>query len=106
MGMLHSLLPAASAQSPQDAVDSEFINIGSIPETDPAHPRNGAIPAFHVYRSLRQHLVDAAAGSTIADEVMANWPSSIRYFPIWFTRTWQRVPDCSIYFSSQAVPSH
>jgi len=87
----------ARTQKPQDADDKVFdANSGSVPTTDPAHHRHGAIPARHVYRTLRPELLDGGP-DPVVDAVLAVWPNGPRYFPLRFTRTWKQVPNASIH---------
>jgi hypothetical protein len=94
-------LTVARTQKAQDVSDAMFdLNSGvSMPRTDPVHQSHGAIPARHVYRLLRWDTLGAALGEPVPDKILAEWPSAPRYYPIQFTRTWKRIPNCSAYLS-------
>lgn len=90
----------ARAQSPQDAPDADLdaLAAAGVTAADPRHPRNAPIPARHVYRTLRPHLIDAAVGTVVPDACLAAWPAARRFFPFQITRTWQRIPNFSVLF--------
>jgi hypothetical protein len=54
------------------------------------------MPARHIYREVRPHLIDGMVGNAFADAVLAAWPRAPRYFAVPVTRTWQKVPNFSI----------
>jgi hypothetical protein len=94
----------ARSQPPQDGPDSALDALApGIDATDPRHPRNAPIPARHVYRSLRPHLLDAATGAAVPDTCLAAWPAARRYFPFQVTRTWQNVPNFSVLFPPRSA---
>lgn len=103
-GTVSLVITVARICIPKDGKSSEFDTLaGMTPQTSPAHPRYGAIPARHVYRSFRLGLIDATPGNPFPDAVLADWPAAPRYFALRFTRIWQPLEDCSIYFPQQAV---
>ncbi len=103
-GKVSLVISAALSHKPQDGKDEEFDQLApGMPRTAPAHPRNGAIAARHVYRSLRAHMIDATVGSVIPDNMLVEWPNAPRYFTLRFTRTWKPIENCSFLFPSQTV---
>jgi hypothetical protein len=42
-------------------------------------------------------------GAPMADAVLKEWPHAVRYFPFRVTRTWNRVPNVSLYFPQNAI---
>jgi hypothetical protein len=102
---------SAAWRRAEDGPDDAFETQSPASDiTDPAHPRNGALPARHVYRSLRPNLIGGSASSAVLDAFLADWPNAPRYLPIRFTRTWKRqdaqgkpLPTCSIHFPAQTV---
>jgi hypothetical protein len=106
------VVTAARAIPPFDGLerDMELGPAAAHPE-DPAHPRFGAIPARHVYRSLRAKtgigdMIGAAAGAPVADRVLASSTSGLqipRYSALRFTRIWKPDAECSVHFPSQVV---
>jgi hypothetical protein len=107
-GAAELVITAALDANAFDGVDANFENPADIKRSDPAHPRNGAIPARVVYRALRAPaagvMADAAVGLAIPDRTL-EWDPQLgpRYFPVRFTRVWQAIPDCSVHFPSQVV---
>jgi len=114
-GRVELLITAASDAPPFDGtivnkrrntppgVADFYENPDNIPDSDPAHPRYGAIPARLVYRSLRTPtggMIEGGAGAPVPDRVLAAEPT---YFPVRFTRAWQQVEDRSVHFPSQIV---
>lgn len=94
----------ARATDPQDAPGAAFDELAAGTEPfDPVHPRNGAVPARHVYRSLRDQLVGAGSAHPVKDKVLADWPQAPGYLPLRFTRSWTPVANCSAYFPAQVV---
>ncbi|MFI7642290.1 hypothetical protein [Nonomuraea sp. NPDC049400] len=91
----------ARTQPPQDSPLSamDLLAPGASRE-DPLHPSNGGIPARHVLRLLRPHLIDAAATDPLADLVLQ---PGRRYFPFTLTRTWQNVPNFSVQFPQRSA---
>ncbi|MBV6431979.1 MAG: hypothetical protein IANPNBLG_02112 [Bryobacteraceae bacterium] len=92
----------AFRDGPASLFDDVLAQAQDLPETDPSHPRNGMVPARHVYRKLQAGLIDRGIpGDFIAetaDAMLADWPAAPRYFPIRFTRVWQPQPECSGWF--------
>ncbi|MDH4033529.1 MAG: hypothetical protein OEV80_07000 [candidate division Zixibacteria bacterium] len=75
-----------------------------------AHSMNGIIPARHVYRELRNNLLDANLSHAVVDAILIDWPNARRYQPVRFTRTWlqtlasgKKVKNCSVYFPKQKI---
>ena len=95
---------------PFDGEEKDYENANSVTDDwEPAHPRNGIIPARLVYRSLRTHatgdIINAALGSAVPDAVLASSATAgvPDYYPIRFTRVWKPVEDRSVHFPSQVV---
>ncbi|WP_326557644.1 hypothetical protein [Micromonospora sp. NBC_01796] len=98
------LVTAATRQSPKDGPRERFnVLSAGVDEDDPAHSANGAVPARHVYRVLRQHLTDAATGTAVPDAVLATGGSAPVYHALRCTRTWQPVAECSVHFPAQRI---
>lgn len=94
----------ARAQTPQDGPDAALDALApGIDATDARHPRNAPLPARHVYRVLRPHMIDAAVGTAVPDACLAAWPAARRYFPFQITRTWQRIPNFSVLFPPRSA---
>jgi len=94
----------ARTQPPQDGTVADMDALApGVTHADPEHPINGLIPARDVYRTLRPHLIDGAAGNALADAMMAAWPNARRYFPLHVTRTWKLVDNFSIQFPPRAI---
>jgi hypothetical protein len=69
-GTVSLVITTGRASIPQDGTTGEFDTLaGTTPDTNPAHPRHGVIPARHVYRSFRSAMIDAAEGNPIPDAV-------------------------------------
>jgi hypothetical protein len=86
-------------QHPQDGSPEELSKLTpSLSIFSPFNARYGGIPARHVYRSLRAHLIDAGPSAPLADKILHPWPRARRYFPFRLTRTWQDVPNFSVQF--------
>jgi hypothetical protein len=105
------IVTAASTLPPFDGEPKDFELPQAVEADDPAHPGFGAIPARHVYRSLRSSsaggMIGAATGSPIADRILSA-PStadltSPGYRAVRFTRIWKPERDCSVHFPSQVV---
>jgi len=98
------------ARAPFDGEEKNYENPNSVTDNwEPAHPRNGIIPARLVYRNLRTHssgdMIDGDIGRPVPDAILA---SSVRngvpdYYPVRFTRIWKPKEDFSIHFPSQVV---
>jgi hypothetical protein len=104
-GNIELVISAAAAENPFDGDTPNGKNIfggfekqPNVNRQNPAHPLNGAIPALHVYRSLRGKMIDAAPGSPVPDAML---PPEPQYFPVRFTRIWKPEKDCSVHFPSQ-----
>lgn len=97
-GDIELFVTTALSQNPQDGPDSDFDDPG-ISRDDPRHRRNGLIPAREVYRQLRADMVEEPDAESLRDAVLADWPDAPRFFPIQFTRTWERIPNCSAHFT-------
>jgi hypothetical protein len=96
------VVTAAFTRTPQDAPDGDFDALGpGVDRANPAHPAHGVIPARHIYRSLRNKLIDATPAAATA--VLSDWPQAPRYFALRFTRTWQSIENCSVHFPAQRV---
>lgn len=103
-GKVTLMVTTALLQPPRDApMVKLFASGGLTPASDPAHPAYGVVPARHVYRTLRDHLIDGDRGKAVPDAMLADWPSAPRYFALRFVRNWQLVPDCSLYFPQQTA---
>lgn len=95
-------ITVAARQDPQDGLRRVFDDRSAgVDADDPAHKRNGAIPARHVLRMLRPHLIDAPSGAPIPDRILEQGGTTPRYHALRFTRTWQVVPNCSVTFPEQ-----
>ena len=75
----------------------------ALDASEPTLPGNGALPAREVYREMRSHMIDAAPGKTVPDLVLASFPDAARYFPVQFTRTWERIDNTSVRFPGTDV---
>jgi hypothetical protein len=103
-GQVTLTITIARTQPPQDGhADVLDALAPGVPREDPLHPINAVIPARHVYRSVRAHLVDGGAAAPLADLVLKPWPQARRYFPFKITRTWQAVPNFSVLVPSREV---
>jgi len=99
-GDIDLFITTAFAKNPQDGPDSDFDDSANpLSRDEPLHPRNGLIPAREVYRQLRGNMVAEAASEPLRDVITANWPNAPRFFAIQFTRTWERIPNCSVHFT-------
>ena len=98
------IVSCATRGRPQDARQAELDDLAStLNYEDPAHPANGAIPARHVYRLARRHLIDGSDHNVAAKAILADWPSAPRYFTIRCTRTWKRKENVSVHFPQQQI---
>lgn len=98
------IVTAACRRKPKDAPSARLDQLSAGVDTDdPAHVANGAVPARHLYRTVRQHLTDAAAGAAVPDAVLATDGSAPTYHAIRCTRTWRPVEDCSAHFPQQRI---
>ncbi|HEX2203209.1 MAG TPA: hypothetical protein VHG91_07915 [Longimicrobium sp.] len=91
----------ARAERPQDYADEAYeteLGLDGALRDDPVHFRNGPIPARHVLRSLQADFAEVPTGAVPA-AVLAEFPVAPRYRPVRFTRTWQPVPNNSIFFA-------
>lgn len=110
-GNVDLLVTSAAWRRAEDGPDEGFETQSPPTDiSDPAHPRNGALPARHVYRSLRPNLIGGSASSAVLDAFLADWPNAPRYLPIRFTRSWKwqdaqgaPLPTCSTHFPAQTV---
>ena len=103
-GLFRLIVSCAARGCPQDARQAELDDLApSIDHEDPAHPANGAIPARHVYRLARRHLIDGSDRNVAAKAILADWPSAPRYFTIRCTRTWRIQENVSIHFPQQRM---
>lgn len=104
-GDVQLVITAAAAPRPYDGTPAQLDAHAppGVVKEDPRHPANGAIPARHVYRSLRPYMNDATAGSDLTDEWLAAWPTGVDYHPIRFTRIWQPNDECSVNFPAQQI---
>ena len=103
-GEVELIITTARSQRPQDSPDSEFENVGpALPREDPRHPRNGPVPAREVYRRLRPHMLPDPAAVPIMDAILADWPDAPLFRRIVFSRTWNAIPNCSVFFPRQRV---
>ena len=112
-GDIELFVTTALAQKPQDGPDSEQSWFASHPAQpnpaspisgdEPLHPRNGLIPAREVYRQLRPHMVGEAPSEPLRNAILADWPNAPRFFAIPFTRTSERIPNCSAHFTRHTV---
>lgn len=97
---------AALRQDPKDGPASKLDEVmpAGTSVNDPAHPRNGAIPARLVYRAAADagHLIDATATDELAQATIPA-AATVRYFPLPFTRIWTPEAECSIHFPRQVV---
>ncbi len=107
---------AANAAKPEDAHDDDWDPGLTRQEREtlrlePAHPRNGVIPARVVYQELRTNMVPTATAEAkvIRDRVVepAPPPAPRAFYPIRFTRSWNPPAanpyDTSIYFPRQEI---
>src|SRR5262249_27022352 len=98
------LVIAAAGQDPQDAPDALFDTPRpAVSRDEPTHPRNGLIPAREVYRRLRPEMVADPAAVPLMDAMLADWPNAPRFLPIQLTRTWEPIPNCSVFFPRHTV---
>ena len=98
------IVSCATRGRPQDARQAELDDLAStLNYEDPAHPANGAIPARHVYRLARRHLIDGSDRNVAAKAILADWPSAPRYFTIRCTRTWRIQENVSMHFPQQRI---
>lgn len=103
-GNVTLFITLARTQAPQDGSIAEMDALApGVTHADPEHPINGMMPARHVYRTVRAHLIDGAAGNGLADALMAPWPQARRYLPVFVTRTWRRVDNFSIQFPQRGI---
>ena len=103
-GKVTLTIVVARAQPAQDGPDSELDALApGVAATDPRHPRNAPLPARHVYRTLRPHMIDADVGAPVPDACLASWPAARRYFPFRVTRTWQDIPNFSVLFPPRSA---
>lgn len=103
-GKVTLTIAIARAQSPQDGGDADLDALAPrVDRSGADHPRNAPIPARHVYRVLRPHLIDAAVGTAVPDTTLAAWPAARRYFPFQVTRTWQQIPNFSVLFPARGA---
>lgn len=99
-GDIDLFITTALAKKPQDGPDADFDDPANpISRDEPLHPRNGLIPAREVYRQLRGNLVAEPASESLRNAILADWPNAPRFFAIQFTRTWERMPNCSAHFT-------
>jgi hypothetical protein len=103
-GKVTLIVAIARTQPPQDG-DARTLDLVTpgFSRDDPRHPINAGIPARHVYRSARAHLIDGDPTAVLADLVLKPWPQARRYFPFKITRTWKDVPNFSVLFPSRTV---
>jgi hypothetical protein len=103
-GQVTLMIVLARSALPQDG-DAKLLDAlaPGVDPADAAHPINARIPARHVYRVLRAHLLGGAAGSAIPDRTLAVWPAARRYFPFRITRTWENIPNFSVLFPSRTA---
>ncbi len=95
-------------RKPFDGEEKHYENPNSVTDKwEPAHPRNGIIPARLIYRNLRTHtsgnLIDGDVGNPVPDKILAANPTDPAYYPVRFTRIWLPEEDWSIHFPSQVV---
>lgn len=103
-GKVTLTISIARTRPPQDGTaDTMDLLAPGVSREDPLHPINAGIPALHVFRSVRPHLIDAAATDPLADLVLEAWPKARRYFPFKLTRTWQDVPNFSVQFPQRSA---
>ncbi|MGQ0679575.1 MAG: hypothetical protein ACT4OM_07970 [Actinomycetota bacterium] len=96
------VVTTAFTRTPQDAPDGNFDALApGVGRENPAHPAHGVLPARHVYRMARNHLIDATPAA--AATVLADWGQGPRYFAFRFMRTWQAIENCSVHFPAQRV---
>lgn len=104
-GKVNLTVSVARTQKPQDAKDAAAFDAGSgtTPRTDPSHHSHGAIPARHVYRTMRAKLIGAATGTAVPGAILADWPTAPRYFPIRVTRTWKPIENFSVHLPTNTI---
>ncbi len=97
-------------RDPFDGEKTGFENPNNVADAwEPAHPRNGIIPARLVYRNLRTHalgnLIDANPGNPVPDRILATSAGTgvPDYYPVRFTRIWKAGEEFSVHFPSQVV---
>lgn len=98
------------ARKPFDGDEKDYENPNAVTDPwEPAHPRNGIIPARLIYRNLRTHssgnLIDGDPGNPVPDKILASSATDgvPDYYPVRLTRIWKPEEECSIHFPSQSV---
>lgn len=103
-GNFNLVISCASRGRPQDGPTRDLdAQTTTLNRDEPQHPANGAIPARHVYRLARSHLIGGAAGNSVADKMLASWPQATRYFVVRCTRTWRVEDNASVHFPQQVI---
>ena len=85
-GQVELWIAIASANPVDDAQDDALATVaGSIPDTDITHPKFGPLQTRDFFRRLRKYIFGAENGNKLADEVLADWPATPRYFSLRFS---------------------
>ena len=98
------------ARAAFDGEEKNYENPNAVTDNwEPAHPRNGIIPARLVYRNLRLHstgdMIDGDLGRPVPDAILASSGANAvpDYYAVRFTRIWKPQEEFSIHCPSQVV---
>lgn len=94
---------AVFCKKAQDGKSSQLDFLNGAETDNPAHPANGIIPARLVYQTVGANMLDVGSNNAVADKILSTWPSAPRYFKISFTRTWQNIPNKSVFLPQNSV---
>nr|WP_263327077.1 hypothetical protein [Neobacillus sp. Marseille-Q6967] len=99
-GQVELTVSAALYQSARDGYDKQFPSAPTgVDKNSPHHPMNGGVPAYLLYRTVRNYMLNTGP---ISNHILSDQNAPV-HIPIRFTRTWKPVPECSVHFPSQVV---